>query len=461
GGAGTCTLPDWGIRALLYPLDIIRFPTFTGAIMELQSPLLPVFRSSDFFIALVCLTAIGIASFPLARRFDFTHTLLFLVFGTLAFIALRNLPAFALVAVPIVGSNLQQRLPVRLPRWLMLVPAAISVSIAALVLTRGAHLPGGFRRPGLGIEPGLFPAQAGEFVVANLTQGQVFNTMEFGGWLIWDWYPERKVFIDGRLDVYGKEFFDRYAEALWSGPAFQHIVEEYGITCFLLARPPDLTERTRSYLGRTLALHPDWRLVYFDDVALVYFRRDVAETMPAYSAILPALLGLPADSTDPQAVVTEARCAPVSATAHILAGQALLQLRSPDAARSEFRRALVLAPRHTGALQGLAMSAATVGDLNAAISAMQRLVRLEPRDPKLFCNLGLMLAQTGNLKAAEAALSRAVRLAPDLAVAHRLLGQVALDRGRLALARRHWEKALVLVPSDTATRRRLAGLPGR
>lgn len=451
-----------GIRALLYPLDIVRFRTFTGAIMELQSPLLPVFRNSDFFIALVCLVAIGTASFVLARRFSLTYTLLFAAFGALGLIALRNLPPFALVAVPIVGSNLQQRLPARLPRWLgLLLPATLSVLVIALTAIRGIYLPGGYRRPGLGVEPGLFPTQAARFVAHNLTQGQVFNTMEFGGWLIWDWFPLRRVFIDGRLDVYGRGLFDSYAEALWSGPAFCSVVEKHNITCFLLSRPPDLTDRTRSYLGRTLALNPNWRLVYFDDLALVYFRRDVAETLPVYGAILPALLGLPADSADPQAVLTETRHAPGSATAHILAGQALLELRSPNEARDEFSRALTLNPRHTGALQGLAMSAAAAGDLNQAISVLRRLIRLEPRSARLFYILGSMLAQTGDLNAAEAALSKAVRLAPDFAVAHRLLGQIALDRGRPRIARSHWEKALTLIPSDTATRRRLAELPDR
>uniref|UniRef100_A0A7C4GFB5 Tetratricopeptide repeat protein n=1 Tax=candidate division WOR-3 bacterium TaxID=2052148 RepID=A0A7C4GFB5_UNCW3 len=450
-----------GFRALLYPLEIVRTRTFSSAIMELQTPLLPVFRNSDFFIALVCLVVVGVSSFFLARRFSPVRLLLFAVFGVLGLVALRNLPAFALVAVPLVGANLQERLPTRLPRRLLLLPTALCVGLAALVLFSGVRLPGGRRRPGLGVETGLYPIQSSGFITRNLRRGQVFNTMEFGGWLIWDWYPGRKVFIDGRLDVYGRELFDRYAAALWSGAAFRDLVEEHDITCCLLSRPQELTERTVHYLGRTLALSPDWKLVWFDDIALVYFRRDVAASLPGYSAILPILLGIPADSTGPQAVADEARRASGSAVAHIIAGNALLELRSPLEARAEFNRALELSPRHTGALQGLAMSAAAAGDLTEAIAALRRLVRLEPRSPRLFYILGSMLAQTGELAAAEVALLRAVRLAPDLAAAHSLLGQINFDRGRLGPARRHWEKALLLVPSDTTTRRRLAELPGR
>lgn len=450
-----------GFRALLYPLEIVRTRTFSGAIMELQTPLLPVFRNSDFFVALVGLVAVGILSFILARRFDLTRTLLFAFFGALGLIALRNVPAFALVAVPVVGANLQQRLPERLPRWLLSLPAALCLALGVLVLLRGVHLPGGSRRPGLGVEPGLYPVRAGEFVARNLARGEVFNTMEFGGWLIWDWYPERRVFIDGRLDVYGREFYERYAEAIWSGPAFRHVVSDYNITCFLLSRPPELTDRTRGYLGRTLALHPDWKLVYFDDLALVYFRRDAAQNVPDFRAVLPALLGLPADSTDPRAVVAEARRAAGSAVAHIIAGQALLELRSPLEARGEFTRALALAPNHRGALQGLAMSLVALADDTGAVSALRRLVRLEPRSPQLHYQLGLALLRAGRLSAAEAALARTARLAPDRAEAYRLLGQLALGRNRPDLARRHWERVLTIEPSDTAVRRRLAELPGR
>jgi len=239
------------------------------------------------------------------------------------------------------------------------------------------------------------------------------------------------------------------------------VVREYGITCFLLARPPDLTDRTRGYLGRTLALNPDWSLVYFDDLALVYFRRDVSEDLPAYRAILPLLLHVPADTSDPAAAVAEARRAAGSAVAHTITGYALLELRSARAAIAEFDRALGIAPRHAAALQGLAMSQAALGDHAATARSLRRLVRLEPRDPRLRHNLGCALYQAEDLQGAATALQQSVRLAPDHAAAHRLLGDVALARNRPELARRHWERALSLFPSDTATRRRLARLPVR
>ncbi|MBM3314426.1 hypothetical protein FJY71_01095, partial [candidate division WOR-3 bacterium] len=261
-------------RPLLYPLFLSGSSTFTGSITELQSPLARAYWGADFFVCLVILAVGGAGSFVLARRLDPTRLLLFLVFGAAALLALRNVPLFAIVAVPVVALNVGSRLAVPAgPRLRAVLLAALTLLSAGLLwrtLTAGVRLPGGaLRRPGLGVAAGAFPERAAGFVAANPIAGNVLNTMEFGGYLVWRWFPQRRVFVDGRLDVYGPAFFERYRRALWSGPQFDSIVREYDIGCALLACPPRLDGSTEHYLGRTLALRPDWSLVHWDDVALV------------------------------------------------------------------------------------------------------------------------------------------------------------------------------------------------
>ena len=43
-----------------------------------------------------------------------------------------------------------------------------------------------------------YPAGAADFLLAHHVAGPIFNTYEYGGYLIWRLWPEQRVFIDGR-----------------------------------------------------------------------------------------------------------------------------------------------------------------------------------------------------------------------------------------------------------------------
>ena len=58
---------------------------------------------------------------------------------------------------------------------------------------------------GLGLDEEKIPVRATEFLVQKHLDGKILNHMNLGGWL--DWKGPQKVFIDGRLEVMGEEFF--------------------------------------------------------------------------------------------------------------------------------------------------------------------------------------------------------------------------------------------------------------
>ncbi|MFC5459748.1 hypothetical protein [Massilia niabensis] len=62
------------------------------------------------------------------------------------------------------------------------------------------------------------PAAAADYVIANRIGGNMFNAYDDGGYLIYRLGPEHKVCIDGRVDVYGDEFFKDH-QAMYSGAA--------------------------------------------------------------------------------------------------------------------------------------------------------------------------------------------------------------------------------------------------
>lgn len=62
---------------------------------------------------------------------------------------------------------------------------------------------------GLGKSNKFFKGVA-EYVVKHYPNENIYNTYNMGGYLIWEWYGKRKVFIDGRSAIYDPDFYHDY-----------------------------------------------------------------------------------------------------------------------------------------------------------------------------------------------------------------------------------------------------------
>jgi len=108
------------------------------------------------------------------------------------------------------------------------------------------------------------PAAAVEFIRRSGISGPMLNEYVFGDYLIWA-FPESKVFVDGRGDIYD-----------WTG-----VLAEYGRFVTVTQDPNILLDK---YKIRYCLLHKDtrmvnvlphlegWKQVYADDVATVFLR---------------------------------------------------------------------------------------------------------------------------------------------------------------------------------------------
>src|SRR5262249_55280579 len=63
----------------------------------------------------------------------------------------------------------------------------------------------------LNFDSAKFPVRAANFIPQD---GRVFTKDQWGGYLIYRFGGERKVFIDGRSDFYGQTFLQTYAEVV-------------------------------------------------------------------------------------------------------------------------------------------------------------------------------------------------------------------------------------------------------
>jgi hypothetical protein len=110
------------------------------------------------------------------------------------------------------------------------------------------------------------PAAAVGFIRNNpqAVTGEMFNDYAWGGYLLWA-MPERKVFIDGRNDFFGKGLCGEFNTVDETQPGWEAVLEKYRVGWTLL--PP------KHPLNALLALETSWKAAYTDEVAVVYTRR--------------------------------------------------------------------------------------------------------------------------------------------------------------------------------------------
>jgi hypothetical protein len=138
----------------------------------------------------------------------------------------------------------------------------IALAGALLALLSAALLHGAATRPDVPT-----PAAALAAVGAEHVSGPVLNDYGFGGYLIFSGIAP---FIDGRAELYGDEFFQRYVQAmLLESNELPQLLDQYGIAWTLIA-----PERPAAVLLDHL---PGWRRLYGDDVAVVHVRAGPAQ----------------------------------------------------------------------------------------------------------------------------------------------------------------------------------------
>lgn len=110
------------------------------------------------------------------------------------------------------------------------------------------------------------PKTALQHVPAALAARPVFNSYDFGGYLISEGV---RPFIDGRADMYGDAFFRQFLAADAGGPAFDAVAARYRIDWTLL--------KAGSALARDMDRKPGWRRLWADRYAVVHVREGVLE----------------------------------------------------------------------------------------------------------------------------------------------------------------------------------------
>jgi hypothetical protein len=149
-------------------------------------------------------------------------------------------------------------------------------------------------------EASYFPDQIVRYTKEKNLQGGMLNSYAFGGYLIWKVFPERKIFIDGRNEVFLPLIHEivkvRVDSRLW-----KKFLEKYKIEYALLNYVDQLEEvivldsqnrPTRTYAPFSSTHFPRsrWALVYWDDDGMILVKRNGVNGSLAsqeYSSVFP------------------------------------------------------------------------------------------------------------------------------------------------------------------------------
>lgn len=255
-----------GFRIFLYPLETLTSPSMAALIDEWSSP---DFHQPMFLplAAFLFTTFAVLALAPRRPRAGELFLLLATAFGALR--SARHVPVLALVAAPILAEHLFDLRKVR--GWDRALeretPRTIgSVVLSLLLLTTPLGLAAVQLWHFVSRQESYVllrnPVAAVDFIQTQHLSGPIYNRYGWGGYLIFRLYPEYRVYVDGRADVYGDDFLFEMVNTYDGRSGWREPLDRYGVRTVLIS--PDVP------LASLLRIDKDWRKVYEDGQAVIF-----------------------------------------------------------------------------------------------------------------------------------------------------------------------------------------------
>jgi hypothetical protein len=282
--AGAASLLNpFGVRAILFPLEVVRSTPFMTSTIEWFPPNFHhgSFRPLELMLLLL------FPAFAWGRgQLRVADVGLVLVLAHLGLTSVRHVPLFAIVAAPPLAAALQEvlaktrridwagirdglrrRMPSLAPA--LTAPSAPIVAGAVLLLTAvSAHWAGMAQVPTnplrLDLNEGRYPEQTMAFIRENQLPRQLFSVYAWGGYELWRLYPEYRMFMDGRTHVYGPDVLKDFLDVVNVSPRWQGVLDRWQVQTILALRPSPLSE--------TLRVQGGWRSVFTEREAVVFVR---------------------------------------------------------------------------------------------------------------------------------------------------------------------------------------------
>ena len=254
-----------------YPFETQGSEAQQRLIVEWQSPNFHVLELRPFE-GMIFLTVLGFA----LKRPSVYEMLLALVAIGLALQNVRNIALFIAALTPVLINTYGQWWTefAAARKWSFTLPPrplfAATTAIVLVVIIGATSL-----RVANSISPSRqaqldtsnYPVGAADWLAAHPNVGtRMFNQYGFGGYLAYRFYPQpnRRVFIFGEAALMGDDLLNEYADVYYVRSNWKRVLDKY--------RVDYVVENKGDPLPNLLATQPDWKLVYEDDVSVIYVR---------------------------------------------------------------------------------------------------------------------------------------------------------------------------------------------
>lgn len=247
---------------------------------EFQSPR---FRSEhSLYFELLLFASLMLAP-ALVRRGRISEAVLVIFWAHAALVSARHVPLFALLVAPLVARE-----GTALARWLAVQLGPRSVPAIFEAVSR--DLAPGFRQPSVWAAAGLaavvaatpasqwprdfpeqkFPVGLVERWRERLAGSRVFTSDQWADYLIYRFYPQQRVYFDGRSDFYGRELGQEYLKMAHGGPGWRQGLDRWGFQYALV--PAEWA------LARLLEGESGWRVLERDRTAVLFEKTGVSQS---------------------------------------------------------------------------------------------------------------------------------------------------------------------------------------
>jgi hypothetical protein len=256
-------LNPYGLKLYAYPFQTLTSSAMRELITEWQSP---NFHKPEFLpltlLVLALLAVLGLSR----KRVALPRLILLLGTAYAALSSARHVPLFALAATPVLVEqaaglgDMAPKLSRPSPRLLAVAFACATLALLIAGIAWRIRTAAAFNTTAVAAR---YPVWASEALRQSGSGGNLLNDYDWGGFLIW---RGEKVFIDGRADVYGDDFFNQYSRLYRGQVAAEGILSAYDIGRVLI--------KPYSPLATFLQGSSDWRTLYQDAQAVVFVRAD-------------------------------------------------------------------------------------------------------------------------------------------------------------------------------------------
>jgi hypothetical protein len=265
-------LNPYGYGLHVHLAEYLRSDWIKNAVSEFQSAAFRSENMMDFELLLFAGIAVS-GSFLLRRRV--TEALWILYWAHSALTSARHIPLYGIVAAPFLASAATDV-------WLSLTAGASKNSLSKVLNALSADFGKAFQRTTVWLvlfvaalivldaplrwpkdfTDQVFPAKTVTAKQAWLTSGRVFSTDQWSDYLIYRFYPNIRVFVDGRSDFYGEALGKDYLAFSQAKVNWTTIPSKYGFTKAMV--PVDWP------ITAVLKERRDWRIVADDGKAILF-----------------------------------------------------------------------------------------------------------------------------------------------------------------------------------------------